>query len=86
MENFAEGFSYEFIQNTVEAERSAATQNFGEWGLGKLAEDPFLYRKIVFSNETHFWLDGYVNKQHSRFWSEDQPEACIRKKSQFGAV
>ena len=47
---------------------------FGELALGKLAEDPLFYRKIVFSNEAHFWFNGYVNKQNCRFWSEDQPE------------
>ena len=25
----------------------------------KLAEDPLFYRKIVFSDEAHFWLNGY---------------------------
>jgi len=29
----------------------------------------------VFSDEAHFWLNGYVNKQNCRIWSEDQPEA-----------
>ena len=33
---------------------------FGEWALGKLAKDPLFYRKIVFSDEAHFWLNGYV--------------------------
>ena len=47
---------------------------FVEWALGKLAEDPLFNRKIVFSDEAHFWLNGYVNKQNCRFWSEDQPE------------
>ena len=47
---------------------------FGEWALGKLAEDTLFYRKIVFSNEAHFWLNGYVNKQNCRYWSENQPE------------
>ena len=30
---------------------------------------------LVFSDEANFWLNGYVNKQNCRFWSEDQPEA-----------
>ena len=30
---------------------------------------------LVFSDEAHFWLNGYVNKLNCRFWSEDQPEA-----------
>ena len=47
---------------------------FYEWAPGKLATDPFLFRKIVFSDETHFWLNEYVNKQNCRLWSEDQPE------------
>ena len=47
---------------------------FDEWTLGKLAESPLFYRKIVFSDEVHFWLNGYVNTQNCRFWSEDQPE------------
>ena len=37
---------------------------FGEWALGKLAEDPLFYRKIVFSEEAHFCLNGYVTKKN----------------------
>ena len=48
---------------------------FGEWALRKLAVDPLLYRKIVFSNEAHFWLNAYVNQEKCRFCSENQPEA-----------
>ena len=29
---------------------------------------------FVFRICVHFWLNEYVNKQNSRFWSEDQPE------------
>ena len=35
---------------------------------------PKIYFFIVFSDEAHLWLNGYVNKQNCRFWSEDQPE------------
>ena len=45
---------------------------YGDWSLGKLAEDLLLYQKIVFSDEAHFWLNGYVNKHNCGFWSEDQ--------------
>ena len=44
---------------------------YGEWGLGKWAKNPLLYRKIVFSDGGYFWLNGYINKQNCRFWSED---------------
>ena len=39
---------------------------FGEWPFGELAEDPSCYRKIVSSDETIFWLNGYLNKQNCR--------------------
>ena len=34
---------------------------FGKWALGKLAEEPLYYRKNVFSDESNFWLNRYVN-------------------------
>ncbi|QQP37612.1 Putative DD41D transposase, partial [Caligus rogercresseyi] len=48
---------------------------FGEWALEQLDENPLFYRKIVFSDEAHFWLNGYVNKQNCRIWSDEQPHA-----------
>ena len=50
--------------------------------LRKLAEKPILYRKIVFSNEVHFWLNGSLNKQNYRFWGEDQSEALQKLPNQ----
>lgn len=29
--------------------------------------------KIWFSDEAHFWLSGYVNKQNYRFWAKENP-------------
>lgn len=49
-------------------------QRFGLWALEQLQIDPFFYRKIVFSDEAHFWLNGYVNKQNCRIWADEQPE------------
>ncbi|GFW15940.1 hypothetical protein TNCV_4432131 [Trichonephila clavipes] len=28
-------------------------------------------------DEAHFWLNGYVNKQNCRIWSEANPQVCV---------
>lgn len=30
-------------------------------------------RKIIFTDEAHFWLDGYVNNQNYRIWGSEKP-------------
>ena len=39
----------------------------------------FAKKKIVFSDETHFDLGGYVNKQNCRMWGTENPHAYIEK-------
>ncbi|GFU41292.1 hypothetical protein TNCV_3011181 [Trichonephila clavipes] len=31
----------------------------------------------VKSDEAHFWLNGYVNKQNCRIWSEANPQVYV---------
>lgn len=47
---------------------------FSEWALERIQENPLFPRQILFSDEAHFWLNGYVNKQNCRIWGEEQPE------------
>ena len=42
---------------------------------------PILAKKIIFSDEGHFYLGGYVNKQHCRIWATESPHAYIEKPS-----
>ncbi|GFV94818.1 transposable element Tc3 transposase [Trichonephila clavipes] len=35
------------------------------------------HKRILFSNEAHFWLNGYVNKQNCRIWSEANPQVYV---------
>lgn len=46
---------------------------FANWALDRLEEDPNFGRKIIFSDEAHFWLNGYVNKQNCRIWGDANP-------------
>ena len=35
--------------------------------------------KIIFSDEAHFWLDGYVNNQNFRIWGSEKPALILTK-------
>ena len=37
-------------------------------------------QKIIFSDEAHFDLGGYVSKQNCRIWGTENPHAYIEKK------
>ena len=48
--------------------------------IDRLREDAdFGKNKIIFSDETHFDLGGYVNKQNCRIWDTEFPQAYIEK-------
>ncbi|GFV73134.1 hypothetical protein TNCV_3665511 [Trichonephila clavipes] len=34
-------------------------------------------KRILFSDEAHFWMNGYVNKQNCRIWSEANPQVYV---------
>ena len=40
---------------------------------------PILAKKIIFSDEAHFDLGGYINKQNCRIWGTEKPHAYIEK-------
>ncbi|GFV42218.1 tc3a_0 protein [Trichonephila clavipes] len=35
------------------------------------------HKRILFSDEVHFWLNGYVIKQNGRIWSEANPQVYV---------
>ncbi|GFU79310.1 uncharacterized protein TNCV_2138331 [Trichonephila clavipes] len=38
---------------------------------------PDFHKRILFSDEAHFWLNGYVHKQNGRIWSEANPQVYV---------
>ncbi|GFW80017.1 transposase [Trichonephila clavipes] len=50
---------------------------FVEWAQNEIAVVPDFHKRILFSDETHFWLNGYVNKQNCRIWSEANPKVYV---------
>ncbi|GFU87127.1 hypothetical protein TNCV_430311 [Trichonephila clavipes] len=54
-----------------------ARRRFVEWAQNEIALVPDFHKRILFSDEAHFWLNGYVNKQNCRIWSEANPQVYV---------
>jgi len=63
---------------------------FADWVLEQLEVNPNFVKQIIFSDEAHFWMNGYVNKQNCRIWDDTNHARYTRskyilRKSLFGA-
>ncbi|GFU86516.1 putative LOC101896122 [Trichonephila clavipes] len=54
-----------------------ARRRFVEWTQNEIAVVPDFHKRILFSDEAHFWLNCYVNKQNCRIWSEANPQVYV---------
>ncbi|GFU72085.1 transposable element Tcb2 transposase [Trichonephila clavipes] len=54
-----------------------ARRRFVEWAQNEIAVVPDFHKRILFSDEAHFWLKSYVNKQNCRIWSEINPQSLV---------
>ncbi|GFY31616.1 uncharacterized protein K02A2.6 [Trichonephila clavipes] len=54
-----------------------ARRRFVELAQNEIAVVPDFHKRILFSDEAHFWLNGYVNKQNCRIWSEANPQVYV---------
>ncbi|GFW50352.1 hypothetical protein TNCV_2886581 [Trichonephila clavipes] len=66
-----------------------ARRRFVEWAQNEIAVVPGFHKRILFSDKAHFWLNGYVNKQNCRIWSEAKcmsKHRYIQKNLLFGAL
>ncbi|GFV16940.1 uncharacterized protein TNCV_4365401 [Trichonephila clavipes] len=54
-----------------------ARRRFVEWAQNEIAVVPDFHKRILFNDEAHFWLNGYVNKQNCRIWSEANPKVYV---------
>ncbi|GFV80309.1 uncharacterized protein TNCV_4957121 [Trichonephila clavipes] len=54
-----------------------ARRRFVEWAQNEIAVVPDFHKRILCSDEAHFWLNGYVNKQNCRIWSEVNPQVYV---------
>ncbi|GFV00551.1 hypothetical protein TNCV_3645291 [Trichonephila clavipes] len=65
-----------------------ARRRFVEWAQNEIAVVPDFHKRILFRDEAHFWLNGYVNKHNCRIWSEANPQVYVetRQFAQFESV
>ncbi|GFW29555.1 uncharacterized protein TNCV_1549661 [Trichonephila clavipes] len=54
-----------------------ARRRFVQWAQNEIAIVPDFHKRILFSDEAHFWLNGYVNKQKCRIWSETNTQVYV---------
>ncbi|GFX07096.1 hypothetical protein TNCV_1556991 [Trichonephila clavipes] len=54
-----------------------ARRRIVEWAQNKIAVVPDFQKRILFSDEAHFWLNGYVNKQNCRICTEVNPQVYV---------
>ncbi|GFV64849.1 putative transposable element, partial [Trichonephila clavipes] len=54
-----------------------ARRRFVEWAQNEIAVVPDFHKRILLSDEAHFWLNDYVNKQNRRIWSEANPQEYV---------
>ncbi|GFW00461.1 hypothetical protein TNCV_693001 [Trichonephila clavipes] len=54
-----------------------ARRRFVECAQNEIAVVPDFHKRILFSDEAHFWLNGYVNKRNCRIWSEASPQVYV---------
>ncbi|GFW22413.1 uncharacterized protein TNCV_1431641 [Trichonephila clavipes] len=54
-----------------------ARRKFVEWAQNEIAVVTDFHKRILFSDEAHFWLNGYVNKQNYSLWSEANPHTSV---------
>ncbi|GFX33972.1 transposable element Tcb2 transposase [Trichonephila clavipes] len=71
-DSFVFKFGLAIHQNDHQARR-----RFVEWAQNEIAVVPDFHKRILFSDEAHFWLNGYVNKQNCRIWSEANPQVYV---------
>ncbi|GFV74439.1 putative DD41D transposase [Trichonephila clavipes] len=55
-----------------------ARRRFVEWAQNEIAVVPDFHKRILFSDEAHFCLNGYVNKQNCRLWNEANPQVYVK--------
>lgn len=81
MRRFLKMFPYKIsIHQKLTEAAMAKRKEFCEKVYSMIENEELDVDKIIFSDEAHFHLDGYVNKQNYRYWGT-QPPVFMQSKS-----
>ncbi|GFT88499.1 putative transposable element [Trichonephila clavipes] len=59
------------------SKRTSKRRRFVEWTQNEIAVVPDFHKRILFNDEAHFWLNGYLNKQNCCIWNEANPQVYV---------
>ncbi|XP_015795585.1 uncharacterized protein LOC107371953 [Tetranychus urticae] len=65
-------------QRLTEASKLARETFCGQI-LGEIHGETAPFNRIIFTDEAHFYLDGFVNRQNYRFWGSERPVFQLEK-------
>ena len=54
-------------------------KTFAKEMLAMLRDSPDLLKKLIFTDEAHFYLSDFVNRQNMRYWAPDNPNVILQK-------
>lgn len=54
-------------------------RQYAEWLVEQTEVNGDFTKKIIFSDEAHFHLCGFVNKQNCRIWANENPQVIVEK-------
>lgn len=71
-------YKIQIVQKILPQDKLARLQ-FSNTMLRMLQDEPDLINKLLMSDEAHFHLSGFVNKQDMRYWSQVNPKKIHEK-------
>lgn len=67
------------LHHALQPTDHALRVSFCEWIREKVSVDEDFLSNVYFSDEAHFWLNGYVNSQNYRIWGTENPHQSVPK-------
>ena len=71
-------YKIQILQTQTDANKAMRVE-FSRQMAERIENDPDLLENLIFTDEAHVELSGYINKQNWRFWAFENPHMYIEK-------